>query len=87
VLAPQSTEQRGNGARIVDLGLAVVIEPVVPAEAIAGKLRAALAPLDRGAHAGFAAALRAADGAGAMVDHVERAVALHRIGRSADARR
>lgn len=85
VFVPHSAEQRGNAARITDLGLGATVEPDDPVETVAEKIRSMLAPPDREVHAAFAATLRAADGAQAMVDHVERAVALHRITRSVHA--
>jgi UDP:flavonoid glycosyltransferase YjiC (YdhE family) len=86
VFVPHSDEQRGNAARVAGLGLGAVLAPDDPDEAFADAIGAALDLPDRDAHASFAAALRSADGAGAMVDHVERAVALHRIERSAHVR-
>jgi UDP:flavonoid glycosyltransferase YjiC (YdhE family) len=86
VFVPHSDEQRGNAARVAGLGLGAVLAPDDPDEAFAEAIGAALDLPDRDAHASFAAALRSADGAGAMVDHVERAVALHRIERSAHVR-
>ncbi|GAA1422971.1 glycosyltransferase [Catellatospora coxensis] len=85
VFVPHSAEQRGNAGRITDLGLGTTVAPDDPVEAVTEKIRSILAPPDRAAHTAFAATLRAADGAQAMIDHVERAVALHRITRSVHA--
>jgi len=80
VFVPQSNEQRGNAARVAGLGLGTVVAGDDAVETVATAIRAALDPPDREAHAAFATAMRSADGAGAMVEVVERAVALHRIG-------
>ncbi|MEU8006936.1 glycosyltransferase [Catellatospora sp. NPDC049111] len=85
VFVPHSAEQRGNAGRVTALGLGVVVAPDDPVEAVAEKIRSMLAPADRTAHTVFADTLRAADGAQAMIEHVERAVALHRITRSGHA--
>ena len=85
VFVPASAEQRGNAARVAALGLGAVVAEDDPVEAVAETIRAAL-EADRAAHTGFANVLRAADGAGAMLDAVERAVALRRATGGADAR-
>jgi UDP:flavonoid glycosyltransferase YjiC (YdhE family) len=77
VFTPHSSEQRGNAARVAGLGLGSVIADDDPADAVTDAIRSALAA-DRGPHDAFASVLRAADGAGAMLETVERAVALHR---------
>jgi UDP:flavonoid glycosyltransferase YjiC (YdhE family) len=85
VFVPASAEQRGNAARVAGLGLGAVVAEDDPVETVAETIRAALRA-DRAAHTGFANVLRAADGAGAMLDAVERAVALRRATGGADAR-
>ncbi|WP_144120817.1 glycosyltransferase [Catellatospora sichuanensis] len=85
VFVPHSAEQRGNAGRITELGLGATVAPDDPAETIAAKIASMLAPPDREVHTAFAETLRAADGAQAMVEHVERAVTLHRITRSSHA--
>lgn len=85
VFVPASAEQRGNAARVAGLGLGAVVAEDDPIETVAETIRAAL-HADRAAHTGFANVLRAADGAGAMLDAVERAVALRRATGGADAR-
>ncbi|MEU5154033.1 glycosyltransferase [Glycomyces sp. NPDC021274] len=77
VFTPHSAEQRGNAARAAGLGLGTVVADDDPADAVTDAIRSALAA-DRGPLDAFAAVLRAADGAGAMLEAVERAVALHR---------
>ncbi|MBV1856562.1 glycosyltransferase [Catellatospora tritici] len=86
VFLPHSAEQRGNAGRITDLGLGATVEPDDEADTITAKIRSMLTPADRGLHTAFAATLRSADGAQAMVQHVEQAVALHRITRSTHVR-
>ncbi|MBO3734455.1 glycosyltransferase [Glycomyces niveus] len=85
VFVPASAEQRGNAARVAGLGLGAVVAEDDPVETVAETIRAALRA-DRAAHTGFANVLRAADGAGAMLDAVERAVALRRATGGVDAR-
>ncbi|MEV3939267.1 glycosyltransferase [Glycomyces sp. NPDC049804] len=85
VFVPASAEQRGNAARVAGLGLGAVVAEDDPVETVAETIRAAL-HADRAAHTGFANVLRAADGAGAMLDAVERAVALRRATGGVDAR-
>lgn len=85
VFVPASAEQRGNATRAAALGLGAVVAEDDPVEAVAETIRAAL-EADRAAHTGFANVLRTADGAGAMLDAVERAVALRRATGGADAR-
>ncbi|MDA1361037.1 glycosyltransferase [Glycomyces luteolus] len=84
VFTPQSAEQRGNAARVAGLGLGTVVADDDPAEAVTEAIQRALAA-DRDRHAAFASVLRSSDGAGAMLDVVERAVALREATGSADA--
>ncbi len=86
VFMPHSEEQRGNAARIADLGLGAVVEPDDTVETVTAKLSAAVSTPDADAHAAFAALLRSADGAAAMLDRVEQAVRIHRIRRELHAR-
>ncbi|MFG3340823.1 glycosyltransferase [Glycomyces sp. NPDC048151] len=81
VFTPQSAEQRGNAARVAGLGLGAVVAEDDPSETVTQAIKAALGA-DRDAHAAFASVLRSADGAGAMLELVERSVALHRVGGS-----
>lgn len=77
VFVSQSAEQRGNSVRVARLGFGEIVQERDPIEAVAEKIRSAL-NADREAHEAFASVLRSADGAGAMLDVVERAVAMHR---------
>jgi UDP:flavonoid glycosyltransferase YjiC (YdhE family) len=84
VFTPQSSEQRGNAARVAGLGLGTVVAEDDPTEAVTEAIQRALTA-DRDRHAAFASVLRSADGAGAMLDAVERAVALRLATGSPDA--
>lgn len=84
VFTPQSSEQRGNAARVAGLGLGTVVAEDDPTEAVTEAIQRALTA-DQGRHAAFASVLRSADGAGAMLDAVERAVALRLATGSPDA--
>lgn len=86
VFMPHSEEQCRNAARISGFGLGTVVEADDPVETVSTRLAAALATPDADAHVAFAALLRSADGAAAMLDRVEQAVRIHRIRRGLHAR-
>lgn len=86
VFMPHSEEQRGNAARVADLGLGLVVEPDDPTETVTRKLAEAMSATGSGAPGAFASLLRSADGAQAMLDRVGLAVRLHRIRKDLHAR-